>query len=167
VKIENPLAFRYILQDDVYLINDDKAYFAHLPVTEIIPETPSLSFNYLGGNKKNFLVITHYADATSMHELHLKALESTLKRLSFEMDDVALFNIAGDAEIEFDILADFFKPQKLLILGKEALPVGRETFTFNAITTANKCKTLYTFSFSQMMNNNEYKKVFWEQIKQL
>lgn len=167
MKIENPLAFRYILQDDVYLLNNDKIYFANIPVTKDIPETPSVSFNYLGGNKKNFLVITHSVDAEFMHELHLKALESTLKRLSFEMDDVAIFNIAGDPEIEFEILADFFKPQNVLVLGKEAFPVGWETSTFNAVTTTNNCKMLYTFSFSQMMDNTEYKKVFWEQMKQL
>jgi hypothetical protein len=102
-----------------------------------------------------------------MHEPHLLALESTLKRLSFEMDDVAIFNIAANNEPTFDTLADFFKPQKLLILGKAALPVGYETLTPNVITTAENCKTLYTFSFNQMMDNTEYKKIFWEQIKQL
>jgi hypothetical protein len=31
----------------------------------------------------------------------------------------------------------------------------------------NGCNTLFTFSFDEMMNSNDNKKAFWEQMKQL
>jgi hypothetical protein len=167
VKIENPIALRYILSDDVYLLNNDKHQFIGIAPGENINESPTLNLNYLGGNKKNFLVLVHYGDAKFMDDQHLNALENTLKRLNFELDDVAIFNISGNKEIGFEAMADFFKPQKLLILGKNAVPKGYETLSFNNITTVTNCRALRTFSFSQMMDNTENKKTFWEQMKQL
>lgn len=167
MKIENPLALRYILSDDLYLLNSDKHQFTGVASKEEITALPALNLNYFGGNKKNFLVIVHYVDATFINEQHLSALESTLKRLNFGLDDVAIFNISGNDEIMFQAVADFFKPQKLLILGKETLLPGNEPLPFNNITTLANCRTLHTFSFSQMMDNTENKKTFWEQMKQL
>jgi hypothetical protein len=167
VKIENPLAFRYILSDDVYLLNNDKSQFINIAVEETKSEPPALNFSYLGGNKKKFLVIVHYADAEFMNDQHLNALENTLKRLNFELDDVAIFNISGNNGFGFEAIEGFFKPQKLLILGKNTLPAGDEKLPFNNITTVENCRTLHTFSFNQMMDNTENKKTFWEQMKQL
>jgi hypothetical protein len=167
VKIENPLAFRYILSDDVYLLNNDKPQFIRIAAEENINGPPALNFDYLGGNKKNFLVIVHYGAAKFMDDQHLSALTNTLKRLNFELDDIAIFNISGNDAIGFQAIADFFKPQRLLILGKNALPQGNGTLPFNNIATVANCRTLHTFSFSQMMDNTENKKTFWEQMKQL
>src|ERR1700744_6485906 len=108
MKVENPLAFSFILQDDIYLLNADKAQYS-TPVAltqenilaepevayEPAPPEPvkePLSLNYLGGNKKNFLVIAHYPGYDFMHDKHLAALESTLARLGFSMDDVGIIN---------------------------------------------------------------------------
>jgi len=72
MKVENPVALRFILQDEIYLLNDDKAAYSlnaaqpaiQQPVVEeIVPvadpvshspatETQPVNFNYLGGHKK-------------------------------------------------------------------------------------------------------------------
>ncbi|MDB4920993.1 hypothetical protein [Mucilaginibacter sp.] len=185
MNIENPIAFSFIMQDDIYLLNKDKlAYstpaapkpentFAE-PEPEYIPaaavpvtEPKPVSFNYLGGHKKNFLVIVHYPEHDLMHDKHLMALESTLTRLGFSRDDVAIFNRAKYLDTEFGVMADFFKPQKLLLLGKNSMPADIGVFELNKLTQLNGYPVLLTFSFDEMMDSVENKKAFWEQMKQL
>jgi hypothetical protein len=171
VNIENPLAFSFIMQDDLYLLNNDKitnTATAH-PETVTTPvfETPAPAFNYLGQHKKKFLIITWYPGLEFINAAHLAALESTLNRLKFGLEDVAIFNLANYAGTTFEKLADFFKPQLLLVLGRQAMPGGIETVEFNKTAKTNNCDALFTFSFDEMMNSNENKKAFWEQMKQL
>jgi hypothetical protein len=179
VKIENPAALRFIMQDEIYLLNKDKMLYQadEAPLTieapqtikavTTIEETLPVSFNYLGGHKKNFLVIVHYSEPEFIDEKHLTALESILKRLEFSLEDVAILNRANYANASFEVLIGFFKPKKLLVLGKNSLPAGIEPLTLNSSRQLNNCNALYSFSFDEMMDSNENKKAFWEQMKQL
>jgi len=171
MKIENPAAYSFILQDDIYLLGKDKnAYTAAAPpatLPEPVLQTPKANFNYLGRNKKRFLITVNYPGIEFMEVAHLAALESTLKRLNFAMDDVAIVNLASYAAVAFGELEDFFIPSLLLVLGKPALPGGLATLPFNKPTKHKQIDALFTFSFDEMMNSNDNKKAFWEQIKQL
>ena len=102
-----------------------------------------------------------------MHDKHLAALESTLARLGFNKDDVAIFNRAKYLDVEFEAMANFFKPQKLLLLGKSSMPMGIQAFELNRLSQLNGYPALLTFSCDEMMDSVENKKAFWEQMKQL
>ena len=180
MKIENPVAFSFIMPDELYLLNNDKvvgqavsAPSAPMPVLEPTPspalvvETPPVSFNFMGGNKKNLLVITHYPELDFINDAHLTALENILKRLEFSLDDAAIFNIAKHTGANHQQVLDFFKPNKLLLLGKRAMPAGIGQLTINQPQQLNNCNTLFSFSFDEMMDSNENKKAFWEQMKKL
>jgi hypothetical protein len=185
MNIENPIAFSFIMQDDIYLLDKDKlAYsapaapkqenvfaepetvYAAVPAEPVAEPLP-VSFNYLGGHKKNFLVIVHYPEHDMMPDKHLAALESTLTRLGFGRDDVAIFNRAKYLDVEFDAVTAYFKPKKLLLLGKSSLPAGIAAFELNRLSQPNGYPVLLTFSFDEMMDSVENKKAFWEQMKQL
>ncbi|HEY2582438.1 MAG TPA: hypothetical protein VGI43_11565 [Mucilaginibacter sp.] len=168
MKVENPLAFNFIIQDELYLLNGDKDSFINkVTIPEPVIETTPDKLNYLGGNKKNFLVVVYYPDLEFMDDKHLTALESTLKRLGFGLEDTAIVNRATYNEISHEHLVDFFKPQKMLLLGADATPAGPEAFNLNKPKQLNNCSVLLTFSFDEMMDNTENKKSFWEQMKQL
>jgi len=191
MNIENPVAFSFIMQDDIYLLNKDKqpytapvtsetvsvlaepeteyavAAAAPVPTPTTVAEQQPVSFNYLGGHKKNFLVIVHYPEHDFMHDKHLAALESTLTRLGFGRDDVAIFNRAKHIDAEFETITSFFKPTKLLVLGKDSVPVGIGAIELNKLKQLNSYPALFTFSFDEMMDSIDNKKAFWEQVKQL
>ncbi|MDN3584111.1 hypothetical protein [Mucilaginibacter flavus] len=196
MKVENPVALRFILQDELYLLKADKATYENLAVAEptiaesvvtapiveeapvitptqipvITPpapiiETKPLSFNYMGKNQKSFLVLVHYPSLEFIDEAHLTALTNIIKRKDLEVNDLAILNLATYPDTKYDELQQFFKPAKVLILGKNALPAGIPALTLNAPKSLGSSNGLFSFSFGEMMDNVEYKKAFWEQVK--
>jgi hypothetical protein len=173
VKVESGQALRFILQDEIYLLNEDKLNYtkpgnqqapAPQPQTETV--TPKPVFNYLGSNKKHFLVLTHYPNNDFIADDHLAALEAVLGRKNHAREDVAILNIAKNA-FEFTELLAHFKPQTILLLGQQAIPAGIDQLKFNQVETRDGVTLLYTFAFDAMMNSVDNKKAFWEQVKSL
>jgi hypothetical protein len=190
---ENPALLHYFLQDDLYLLNEDKSVYDGqsvqpvapvattpttapiIPVIEApkeqvaipVPETPKPDFKYLGGNKKRFLILVHYPADEHMVADHLGKLESTLGRKSLTMDDVAIVNAAKYTGNQHQDFITFFSPQKLLILGAPAIPAGLASAKLNAIEQIENRLQLFTHSFNEMLADREMAKAFWEQMKNL
>ncbi|MEO3405170.1 hypothetical protein AAFN85_14780 [Mucilaginibacter sp. CAU 1740] len=221
MRVENPAALRFILEDELYLLNADKASYEQVvqsipveaptsapqntPVTPAMPvsvvsepeaeikkaapvisiPTPSITipsiaaepkpevktldagFKYMGKNLQHFLVFTYYTDAEFIKSEHWAALENILKRKGYSPDDVAVLNTANYSTTKFSESKLFFKPTKVLILGMDALPPDLKVLKPNKPITSNGITALYTYSFGDMMDNVEYKKTFWEQVKTL
>ncbi|MDB5024980.1 MAG: hypothetical protein JWP78_2735 [Mucilaginibacter sp.] len=166
MKVEDPNALRFILQDDIYLLKEDKDNYNNVsaPLPQI--ETPQVNFNYLGANKKNFLILVNYPEHEFIADDHLTALESILIRKGRSRDDVAIFNIAKISP-EYQLLTAYFKPRILLILGQQSIPAGMKHPAFNRCESNEGMQVLYTFSFDAMMSNTDHKKAFWDQMKTL
>ena len=177
MKLDTPLnQLQYFLPDDLFLLPADREAYRH-PVTQpaqlvapaatpvVIPETPVIAFKYLGGNQKNFLVLTHYTTDEFIAEAHLNALLSTVTRLNYAQQDLAIINLAHYPQAQWERLTKFFNPQKLLILGSKALPANLPALTLNEAKQADGCLALYTFAFDEMMGNKDNTKAFWNQIK--
>ncbi len=186
---DNPALLHYFLQDDLYLLNEDKnAYNGEPkqiitqqaetiispiaeapaePITIPVPETPKPEFKYLGGNKKQFLILVNYAADEYMTEAHLKALESTLGRKTLAMDDVAILNTTRYAANDHQEFVAFFSPAKLLILGTQAIPTGLASPQLNVIQQLENRLQLFTHSFDEMLADRDKAKAFWEQMKNL
>lgn len=173
MKVESGQALRFILQDEIYLLNEDKLNYAKpsnqqslspQPQPEIV--TPRPVFNYLGFNKKHFLVLTHYPNNDFIADDHLAALEAVLGRKGHSREDVAILNVAKH-QAELPELISHFKPQTILVLGQQAIPAGINQPKFNQVEKRDGITLLYTFAFDAMMNNVDNKKAFWEQVKSL
>jgi len=167
VKVEDTHALRFILQDELYLLDEDKGLYSAAPIPQPEIQTQQLIFNYLGSNKKNFLVLVSYDDHEFMKDEHLAALESVLGRMGYTRDDVAIHNLAKASEPAFREITAYFDPKTMVILGKMAIPPGMDDLKLNNIETIGNAKVLYTFSFDEMMADVTYKKAFWEQMKNL
>ena len=167
MKVEDPNALRFILQDDVYLLDEEKPpYYNDIPKPQPQIETPQPVINYLGTNKKNFLILVNYLAHEFIPDDHLAALESVLGRKGYTRDDVAILNTAKHTAA-YDLIAAHFKPQTLLILGKPAIPAEIKELPFNLPADHQGAKVLCTFSFDEMMTNTDNKKAFWDQVKTL
>jgi hypothetical protein len=167
VKVEDTSALRFILEDDLYLLNEDKSLYAAAPQAQPEIQTQQPVFNYLGANKKSFLILTSYTGHEFIKEDHLAALESVLGRIGLTREDVAIFNVPAHGSVAVEQMMAYFAPKKLVILGKSAVPPGMTSPLFNVIEKKGNISTLYTFSFDEMMSSNENKRAFWDQIKSL
>ena len=167
LKAEDPKALRFIFQDELYLLNGEKHLYSTLIAPETELETPEADFNYLGSNKKNFLILVHYTGHEFMEDTHLKALESTLGRMGYNRDDVAIINLAKHPFADHGQLSAYFEPRTFVLLGKEVIPPNFSPPQFNLAENRDGLRILHTFSFDEMMSNNDHKKAFWEQIKTL
>ena len=202
MKVDNPQAFRFIMQDEIYLLDKDKGVIntssaANIPVAETQPiielippvieqpiaeqtsvtpepqtpdplvKTPATAFNYLGKNNKNFLVLVNYANEEHIAAAHLTALESILKRKDLSIDDVAILNVNRYMPLKLATLSEYFKPTRLVIMGKDSLPEGIGNLPLNQPLQGKKTHVLYSFSFDEMMSSNDNKKTFWEHMKTL
>lgn len=177
MKVDNPNAFRFIMQDEIYLLDNDKVVKqtppvnttpADAPVIDQSPvQTPVINFNYLGQNSKRFLILVNYANEEFIAEAHLTALQNILKRKELEIADVAIFNTNSYPGIGIKELNEYFTPEKLLLLGENSLPGGLEKPVMNQSITTGSYPILYSFSFEEMMASNDNKKAFWDQMKTL
>ena len=167
MNIEHASALPFIFQDDVYLSETDRGWYTARKLDPAVLDTTPLIFDYLGGNKKEFLIVVYYPGEEFIKDVHLTALQSILKRMELNMDDVAIINIAKYPGVKFTELQEFFHLKKILLLGNAALPPGMGVFTLNKPVVSNNISTLYSFSFDEMMDNTSNKKLFWEQVKQL
>jgi len=166
MKIETPAALRYIMQDDIFLLSADNVKPAETIVEATVP-TPDVIFKYLGSNKRNFLILVNYTGHEFIADAHLTALQSILSRKEYNVDDIAILNLANYSTVSFEQLAAYFNPQKTLILGKAAMPAGIGALQFNEQGQIGKCAALYSFSFDEMMDNIPNKKTFWDNMKNL
>ncbi|MES2275592.1 MAG: hypothetical protein V4592_06195 [Bacteroidota bacterium] len=137
------------------------------PVAPIAIQTPVAAFNYAGGYQQKFLVIVHYPNHNLMEPAHQAALESTIKRKELSIEDVAIFNIGKYPGTDIKAIGRFFKPKRMLLLGKDTFPAGMATPVFNELTMLGTCQLLSSYSFGEMMGNKENTKAFWEQMKML
>jgi len=187
VSIENPAALHFILQDDIFLLSADKNQYKKVdiaadatavtdipealsdiaPVASVSPVAYATAIQYLGANKKDFVILVHYPEIEFISATHLTSLENILKRKGFELDDVAIVNMATCADANFETLKDHLKPQRILFMGKDALPGGLAPLKLNQLQQLGNCTALYSFSFDEMMESNEHKKAFWDQMKLL
>ena len=167
MKIENPLAFKFFLDDEIYLLEKEKSEFVNVEANLKTREEASPEFHYYGANKKNFLILVHYPDVEFLVEKHLTALENTVKRLGFELNDIAILNISRFSGAKYEHIVDFFEPEKILVLGKNAASESFLKMETNKIQQVKNIKLLCTFSFDEMMDSVDNKKVFWELVKQL
>jgi len=166
MKIENPAALRFIMQEDIYLLPHDKTE-QPIAIAPPVLTTKINDLNYLGGYKKGFLIVAHYANEDYMAAAHMAALQSILKRKEYSLDDVAIFNLFAYPDVDFEQIQAYFNPQKLLLLGKNALPANLPALTFNQPQKIKGYDALFTFSFDEMMDNTPNKKAFWDQVKNL
>jgi len=197
MKIESPAAFRFIMDEELYLLNADKADLAAAKPAEPVmvevlaepepvvmavspavetpaqPEPapvaapPAFAPQYLGKNQKGLLILVHYTAHQFMADDHLTALTNILKRKELSIDDVAIANIIHHPDASFEQFCAFFKPQKVLLMGQKTLIAGIEPLAVNQLKQAAGRTLLHSLSFDEMMTSNDHKKAFWDQMKNL
>ena len=180
--IENPVALHFIMQDDLFFLDEDRKAYAEAEIAvsepvKVVPpaqpvlekvapvlESKAVEFTFMG-KKGGMLILVHYPAFEFIHDAHLTALENILKRKDIAIGDVAILNMAKHPVAGFEDVINYFGAKKILLLGKLAWPAGIAPLQLNVPQQLAESTALFSFSFDEMMDSPENKKAFWEQMK--
>lgn len=159
----DPAVLSYFMDETLY----DFGAIERKP-TSHLPEQVPMAVNFLGKNEKNilFLIENHQDDYFSAAAYN--AFAKTITALGLTLDDVAVLNITAlKTEINFAALTTFFKPKKIVLAGSSPNKLNLSDVSLNTPVNKNGIKTLYTFSFEEMLTDMDKKKLFWHCVKTL
>lgn len=173
LRTTNPLALQYLMTDDIYAIQDTPALSTASPILQVpetvdIPAAPSLDyFEYIGENNKYILIVIDDPAHANLPPKELEALLNILKAKKQELKDVAILNLHKYPTATFNSLKDFFACNSLILFGINPSQLQLEQIQANQISTIGQTRILATFSFTEMLDNLDKKRVFWEEMKKL
>ena len=182
----NPLALQFLMTDDLYnvineaeLVNNSSQELLITTVQDPQISVPEISnipvpvlesptyFDYVGENNKYCLILINESSQSTMPPKELEALVSILNAKKQELKDVAILNLHKYPGTTFKALKDFFACNSLILFGINPLTIALDNIQSNQIVNKDGTKILATFSFSEMMNNLDKKKMFWAEMKKL
>ncbi|QQL49203.1 hypothetical protein [Mucilaginibacter ginkgonis] len=168
------------LQDDLYLLPGDNVAIApsetaavsanqQPEITEPIAipaeQTKQIIFNCLGPADSGFLILTHYPGEEYIAAAHLQPLEGILGRKNITTGGFTILNLAKQDVVSFNAIIQYFVPQRLLIMGADAIPDGLQMPALNTALQMADVKVLYTNNFEEMLPSDEKKRAFWAEMK--
>lgn len=124
--------------------------------------------SYLGGNKKNTLLIVSYPGTAYVPDGELNFLIKLLSACKFTLADVAVINLIDTPSIAFEEFRNNLKPEKVIIFGLTPaqlnLPVLFPQFQ---VQSFNQVDYLSVPSLSELEPNKDLKSSLWVCLKKL
>lgn len=162
---DNPYALRFLLDDTIYAFDTSAE---ELMDDVITTSAQQVSFNYLGSNNKNILYLVEHPTDAYFSPAAYEAFSKTILALGLSFDDIAVFNLSCiTEETTFETLQHFFKATKVILAGPKPQKIGLTELSLNTSIQLEQVKVLYTYSFEEMLNDVNKKKVFWQAVKAL
>ena len=173
LKATHPVSLQYLITEELYLIDpidlvEAESDANQTDIKDKLAETAALqqlSFDYLGENNKYFLLLVDYPGHKVMAPKELEALQSILTAKKMTLSDVAIMNIGANPKASLQQLKAFFACSKVVLFGLEPQSFSLPPLSSNLISEYEGVQFLNTFNFSEMLENVEKKKIFWNVMK--
>lgn len=169
----DPVALRYLMSETIFDIEEGEESAVAFEATESAAEI-DLNLTYLGKNQSGFLFVFQdltRPDQHSLVEQEMEAFEKTLGAMQLSLDHIALFNLASIAsrQTSFADVLTFFDARKVILLGTQ-LSIAEQgsllpALNLHEVAQQGTVEYLHTFSFAEMMNDTDKKRLFWTSLK--
>jgi hypothetical protein len=156
-----PFALSSFMTETIFVIGRDPDHSVPAKDSGAGTSLPSL-----GGNARRFVFMVNEPSYPYMAPAELEALKKMLAASGMSIDDVAVVNTAG-IDLTAEKLHQAFQPVCLVLLGASPRQAGLPEMEVNQSAIWEGIQVLYTYSFSDMMENTGKKKLFWERFKAL
>ena len=155
-------ALRYLMTDDIYVVRED-------PQSEITneKEEQNSTFEYLGENNKFQLLLISEQTHSNLQSKELEALQKILSAKRMSLKDIAIVNQRKYRNNGWKELKNYFACSSIVLFGIEPTAIQIRKLPLNAITDFEGMQILSTYSFTEMMANEDKKREFWNQMKKL
>lgn len=125
-------------------------------------------FKFLGGNKKNVLVVVHYPEAAHLPDRQLTFLTRLLAACHLHLGDVAILNFFHHNASEFNSIISFFKPKSVLLFGTEPATFGTPLlFPAYQVQAYQEAVYLFTPALGELENDKLQKSKLWVCLKKI
>jgi DNA polymerase III psi subunit len=152
----NAQALHILFNEELYAITDTKEN--KVPVE-------SISFDYLGGNNRFFLLLVHSPNEKYLEKQHLDLLLKILQAKGLEQEDVAILNTANQPPCSFEDLQTFFACAKICLFGIAPATLGLANTASNEPFIHEGVRVLATFGLSELAQTQHKKVAFWNVMK--
>jgi DNA polymerase III psi subunit len=152
----NVQALHILFNEELYAIGDTKENNAPLA---------SISFDYLGGNNRFFLLLVNSPNEKHLEKQHLDLLLKILQAKGLQQEDVAILNIANQPPLNFEVLHTFFACAKICLFGIAPATLGLANTASNEPFTHEGVRVLATFGLAELEQTQHKKVAFWNAMK--
>ncbi|MGX5688648.1 hypothetical protein [Arcticibacter tournemirensis] len=168
LKTSHPLALHFLMTEDIFSVDElqDAAPAVTAPSTEKEEESMPV-FDYQGENNRYMLLLHDNPNQKLMPSGELDTLTTILLAKKMEIKDVAIVNIAQYPSVTWRQLKEYFACNSLVLLGVTPRRLQLNEIPQNAVTSFEGMNVLFTYSFAEMLNNNDRKRAFWNEMKKL
>jgi len=160
----HPQALQHFLTETLFDVGMDPAASPE-PIVSA-PASQLTEIPYYGGNAKNILFIVSDKDGLFFSEQAELAFLKTMQALKLELKDIAVLNLhLLEQPVIFENIRVKFEPQSCIFLGAEPAEAGLEAFANHLWKDEGGVRFLKSFSFEEMLSDNQKKRMFWDAIK--
>ncbi len=152
-------ALSLLFTDDLYAKADALPKQQQTEVNDGPDNIPS--FDYLGENKKYFLILVDDEKQKILSKNDLDLLTKILLAKKMELRDVAVVNVNKLTAINFEQLREFFSNNKLILFGINPAVIGLNEIGANQVVLKDNTKILATYSLPELSNDKEKKAALW------
>jgi hypothetical protein len=152
----NAQALHILFNEELYAITDTKEN--KVPVEGV-------SFDYLGGNNRFFLLLVNSPNEKYLEKQHLDLLLKILQAKGLQQEDVAILNIANQSPLHFADLHTFFACAKICLFGIAPATLGLANMASNEAFIHEGVRVLATFGLTELAQTQHKKVAFWNVMK--
>jgi len=175
-------ALRLFFTDDVYVVNEPSITWGlpqepspQVPLSELAPVISSTSpeptnhydFKFLGGNKRNILILVHDEDNDVSDEKGRELLRKIVKSINLVTADFALVNYANYKGASFEQLNAFFKSTLVFSFGVEPQHLGLSNHPANSVVLQGTVRMIFSHELRKLDADLAVKKALWSVLQKL
>lgn len=133
--------------------------------TEILTEK---EWKFLGGNKKNILIVVNYKDTVHIPDEQLEFLTKMLKACKLGLADVAIVNTNNYLQLSYKEILGYFQTKKVFLFGVEPLRFGLPlNFPFFQVQSFIDRTFLFLPSLEELIKDDLLKSKLWLCLKKI
>ncbi|MEJ7557514.1 MAG: hypothetical protein WKF66_04345 [Pedobacter sp.] len=176
-------ALRLFFTDDVYIVNEPAitwglppepvgeilatADVVVAPVAVEVEAKRTSDFTFLGGNKRNILILVNDEQNDVSDESGKDLLRKIVKSINLVTADFALVNYARHQGASFDELRDFFKSSLVFSFGVKPSQLGLKDHPANTVVLEGEVRMVFSDELRKMDADLAVKKALWGVLQKL
>jgi DNA polymerase III psi subunit len=162
----NEAALRLFFTDDIYIVNDSD-HQIDAGVLKAEPQQEALAFKFLGGNKRNVLILVNDRENEVSDERGRELLRKIVKSVNLSAADFALVNYAAYPDVKFEQFQSYFSPALVFAFGVTAAQLALPEQVQNTIVLQGHVRLIFSAELKALDQDAATKKSLWGSLQKL